>query len=165
MLFLTSLLYALVGFWIGIWAVAPIQMQWPLIPSVLVIFGVHAVIYAVIGMTVRVTLHFWRDENADQLPSRERLQMWLDVRGCRWLNIAGIVAVGLASLWLATHGGLSWHGWMLVCGCRFGFARFTCASACHCTSGGITAFTVSRISVPTRTRERGLLSMAQVVLS
>jgi predicted transglutaminase-like cysteine proteinase len=114
MLFLTSLLYALVGFWIGLWAVAPIQMQWPLIPSVIVIFGVHAIIYAGIGMIVWVTLRFWRDENAGQPPSRERLQMWLAVRGCRWLNIAGIVAVGLTSLWLATHGGLSWHGWMLV---------------------------------------------------
>lgn len=114
MLFLTSLFYVLVGFWIGVWAVPPIQMQWPLIPSVIVVFGVHAIIYAIIGMIVRVSLRLWRDENADQLPSRERLQVWLDVRGCRWLNIAGIMAVVLTGLWLTTHGGLSWHGWMVV---------------------------------------------------
>ncbi len=114
MLFLTSLFYALVGFWIAVWAVTPIRMHWPLIPSVIVVFSVHAFIYAGIGMIVHATLRFWRTENADQLPSREQLQMWLDVRGCRWLNIAGIAAVGLTSLWLSTHGGLSWQGWILV---------------------------------------------------
>lgn len=114
MLFFTSLLYVLIGFWIGVWAVAPIRAQWPLIPAAIVIVGVHAVIYSILALIVRATLRFWHAENADQLPSREQLQIWLDVRGCRWLNVAGILAVGLTSLWLLTHGGLSWHGLMLV---------------------------------------------------
>jgi predicted transglutaminase-like cysteine proteinase len=114
MLFLTSLLYVLIGFWIAVWTVASIRAEWPLIPAAIVTVGVHAVIFSLFAAVVRVTLRFWRAENVDPLPSREQLQIWLDVRGCRWLNVAGILVVGLTSLWLLTHGGLSWQGWMLV---------------------------------------------------
>jgi hypothetical protein len=120
MIFLTSFAYAVLFPLLALTLPQAAQM----IASGLggpVLVGMHAAAYALILFLVRVLRFAWEDISGKTSKHERLVKAWLEVRGCRWLNFAGLVTVGAGAVFLWIAGDFPQQLWFLHAAIVVGF--------------------------------------------
>ena len=119
MLFLTSVSFAALFplLWLLALAIAAVS---PL-PKPITVAGFYGTSYLLLLGILRAVREHFADTSFRNAPTRRKLDGWLSVRGCEWLNITGVATVGSGAAILFVAGLLPFHLWFLftaiVLGC------------------------------------------------
>jgi len=112
MLFLTSLSFAALFpiLWLLALAIAAVL---PL-PRLITVAGFYGTAYLLLLGILRTVREHFADSSFRNAPTRRKLDSWLSVRGCEWLNISGAAIVGSGAATLFVAGILPFHLWFLL---------------------------------------------------
>ena len=115
MIFLTSLIYALLLFVIpGELALVGLAAVLPGIPTIVALVGLNLLAYAAVFGLVYVGCKAYRDFSLGEHQAQEvRLADWLEINRCRWLNFLGLGGITAGAFVLASTGRLAMPFWFL----------------------------------------------------
>lgn len=110
MFFAASLIYALIFPLLAL--LFPIAARSiPLLSNFAVIGFLHAAVYLLLLIALRASHAVWED--VDDRRMVRQVRACLDVRGCQWLNLAGLFIVGIIAALFLVSGLLPFQNWFL----------------------------------------------------
>ncbi len=123
MIFLTALIFTVLLFvvpgelllhWLARWMARPGLEEW------IVLLLLNVFVFVLLFVSVRFTTVVIFDVGWERGRMTRRLAELLDVRGWRWLNLIGLVAVGTGAAILALEGRLPYPFWFLFAAITLG---------------------------------------------